>query len=72
MTASFGSQSPYPPSSSKYDDLSSARNNLTTIFDESDLLSAHQSRTTQTGFRLDDRRLNQIVPTPPAKQADNC
>lgn len=56
-TALFGSQFLYPSSSADSDDLSTVRNDLTTLYDESDLTGAHTSRTTQTGFRLDDKRL---------------
>ncbi|KAG9765707.1 hypothetical protein KCU73_g314, partial [Aureobasidium melanogenum] len=66
-TAISGSQSTYQPSQSDSDDLSSVRQDLTTLFDESNLTGVHFSRTTQTGCRLDDRRLSQFLPTPPSK-----
>ncbi|KAH0174504.1 hypothetical protein KCU67_g727, partial [Aureobasidium melanogenum] len=60
-----GSQTPYAPS----EDLSSVRDDLTTLFRDSSLpTSLHQSRTTQTGFRLDDQRLSLYIPSPPTKE----
>jgi hypothetical protein len=66
-TAVSGSQSTYQPSQSDSDDLSSVRQDLTTLFDESNLSGVHFLRTTQTGFRLDNRRLSQLLPTSPSK-----
>lgn len=63
--AADGSQTPYAPS----EDLSSVRDDLTTIFRDSGLpTSLYQSRTTQTGFRLDDPRLSLYIPSPPTKE----
>lgn len=52
ITALFGFQLPYPSSSSGSDDLSSARNDLTTICDESDLLSPMSLEPRRLGFVL--------------------
>ncbi|KAG9516589.1 hypothetical protein KCV03_g9084, partial [Aureobasidium melanogenum] len=67
--AADGSQSQYTPSTAPSDDISSIRDDFTVLFAQTGLPpSLHRSRTTQTGFRLDDRRLGQYLPAPPIKE----
>jgi hypothetical protein len=69
--AADGSQSQYTPSTAPSDDLSSIRDDFTVLFAQTSLPpSLHRSRTTQTGFRLDDRRLVQYLPASPIKETN--